>query len=254
MRLIAAVQEDGKSRAVKSLAFRSHTYLGDSLNIIEILNALGAQEIAFIDLEASRTRNIDYDKIERYSEQVNVPFLYGGGIDSTTDVRKLAGLGVERFLISRFLGDNNQIVKKLVEYLGSSSVSISMDIETLSFQDETTLCKLRGHTTFIRLETIVDALIELEPGDLVIRFVELDGSDGTSAMSLYKQLIDNPAFSPLVGKMEVLAGTGVRNIDLARKLTSQLKLDGIMAGSMFCFSKSGGILTSYPKECSVLNP
>lgn len=254
MRLIASVQILGSERAIKTVQFEENRYLGDPLNIIRILNAKGAQEIAVFDLNASRSKQIDYEEIARLSSEVSVPFLYGGGLSPTTDIRKLARLGVERFILSRFLLGDELLVSKLVEQLGSSSVSISLDIERIEVIDDLIQVVLRSYPgrTFT-IHQVLDTVERLQVGELVVRSVTLDGGDGNSSINFYQELFQAGAFDNLRKQSRLLIGSGIRTLEIAHSLMSKIKLDGFVVGSMVSLTKTGGILTSYPREYSILN-
>ena len=105
MRLIAAVQIEHE-KAVKTVGFGNPTYIGDPFNILRILNEKGAQEIAILDIEASKSGEINYTYIKELSEEVNIPMVYGGGISEKSDIRLLTSLGVERFIVGQSVFSN----------------------------------------------------------------------------------------------------------------------------------------------------
>jgi imidazole glycerol-phosphate synthase subunit HisF len=254
MRLIASVQISGPGRSIKTVRFEEKYYLGDPLNILRILNAKGAQEIALIDIKASKDSQIDYYEISRLSSEISVPFLYGGGISSNTDIRRLAGLGVERFMLSRFLFDDETFVKRLVDKLGSSSVSISLDIERTRSEGDNLSIILRGYPNVeIPMQYVIECLSKLNVGELVIRSVALDGSDGKLSEDFYYNLFGSVSFDLLKEKTRILIGSGIRTIEIAQAIKSKLEVDGFVVGSMVCLTTTGGILTTYPKEYSILS-
>lgn len=253
MRIIAAVQIKGADRAVKTEKFANARYLGDPMNIIRILNAKGAQEIAVFDLQASVSGAIDYFEIEKLSGETSVPLSYGGGINLNTDVRKLSRLGVERFVLSRFIGEDETLVQNLVDKLGSSSVSISLDIDAYKVEgSEILICLRRYPGTVLPLRDILEKLLKLQVGEVIIRPVCLDGSNGEESVELYSHLLKDNQLKPFYQQVRILAGTGIRSIDIAESISQSSLVDGFVVGSLVCFSKSGGVLTSYPEKFSVL--
>jgi len=253
MRIIAAVQINGADRAVKTEKFENAKYLGDPMNIIRILNAKGAQEIAVFDLQASQTGAIDYFEIEKLSGETSVPLSYGGGINLSTDVRKLSRLGVERFVLSRFIGEDEKLVQGLVDKLGSSSVSVSLDIDAYKDKGSETAISLRRYPrTVLSLSNILEKLSKLQVGEVIIRPVWLDGTKGEGSVSTYSHLLKEKQLKPFYKQFRILAGTGIRTIDIAESISQISLVDGFVVGSLVCFSKTGGVLTSYPEKFSVL--
>jgi imidazole glycerol phosphate synthase subunit HisF len=252
LRLIASVQILGIDRAVKTVSFKPEYYLGDPVNIIRILNDKGAQEIAVIDLEASANGVIKLEQLRALSEETSVPFLYGGGIGIDTDIRKLANIGVERFLTSRFLEKDLAVTQKLTKVLGSSSVSLSIDIEEMFQSDSGLLLLLRRYgNRYISTNELLHSLIQANVGEVVFRPTWLDGTDGSESFTNYSQLLDDPNIKELSCRVRTLLGTGIRNTSILESLAAQFEIDGAVVGAMVSLTKSNGILTSYPSAYSV---
>ena len=255
MRLLANVQMSDK-RAVKTTHFQNPSYLGDPLNIIRILNQKGAQEIILTDLSASASRRINYDLIKFIADEVTVPFSYAGGISKETDIKLLASLGVERFIINSSFFQSPDVVSRLVNQLGSSSVSLSIDISGKKFS------KLGNSFTFngaknlyeLNFEKICERIINLDIGEIILRVVDLDGADGEQTFDVYNDFFS--VYQKEISEIEsrqILIGTGVRNISVLHSLSSSLPIDGCVVGSLISFAKSGrGVLVNFPRELSVL--
>ena len=66
---------------VKSLQFRDYTYIGDPINAVRIYNELEADEVIFLDIEATKKgKCIDVQLVRDIGEEANMPFGVGGGI------------------------------------------------------------------------------------------------------------------------------------------------------------------------------
>ena len=253
VRAIAAVQIMGAERAVKTDKFENPRYLGDPMNILKILNAKGAQEIAVFDLQASSTGIIDYIEIEKLSGETSVPFSYGGGINAQTDIRKLSRLGVERFVLSRFLKEDVKLVRDLVDKLGSSSVSISLDIEKMEDRGSEIILSLRRYPHFdLSLGQILENLSDLQVGEVLFRPVWLDGTNGEGSIVTYSHLLNYAQIEPFFEQFRILAGCGIRTLRIAESVKQSCLVDGFVVGSLVSFSMSGGVLTSYPDNWSVI--
>lgn len=252
-RLIAAVQIEDQGKAVKTNCFTSPVYIGDCFNIVKLLCEKGAQEIALLDLHASRTGKRNLDFIRRIAEEINVPFSYGGSVNSIHDVRELTNLGVEKFLISKFLGNNEPTIRRIIDFVGATSVSLSLDIVEYRTLENEVVVKLReAPEVEVELSELAATILELAPGELVIRLMSLDGEDNSKTLDLYSTIFDLGSIQDLYSKMQLIIGTGVRKKSIAQDLERSLKVDGFMVGSWTCFTERGGILTSYPEEYSIM--
>jgi len=252
LRLIAAVQIENE-RAVKTVAFSNPIYIGDPFNILRILNEKGAQEIAIIDIEASRTGVINYEYIKELSEEVHIPMVYGGGISERSDIRLLTSLGVERFIVSNCVYFNPNFAKSLVNSVGSSSVAFSLDI--LNFDPNENLeifSGISGKKLELKLSDLFEKLVDIGFSEIIIRLVEMEGGDGKNSIERYTKLLSLKSFAKFKENFIYLIGSGVRNLDIAEALYGGL-IDGFVVGSMICRAKSStGTLISYPKACSIL--
>jgi cyclase len=245
-----------EKRAVKTVKFQDPSYLGDPLNIIRILNQKGAQEIILTDLSASVSGRINYELIKFIADEVTVPFSYAGGISKDTDIKLLASLGVERFIVNSSFFQSPEVVARLVKQLGSSSVSLSLDISGMKFS------KLENPFTFsgagrksdLNFGEVCERILDLDVGEIIFRIIDLDGSDGQQTLDVYTDFfgVYENEISRIEGK-QILIGTGVRNLSLVGELTSRFPIDGCSVGSLVSFARTGrGVLVNFPREYSVL--
>jgi cyclase len=253
MRLIAAVQIEHE-KAVKTVRFKNPAYIGDPFNILRILDEKGAQEIAIMDIEASKSGKINYSYIKELSEEVHIPIVYGGGISEKSDIRLLTSLGVERFIVGQSVFSNPDFTKSLVNLVGSSSVAFSLDILTFDVDENLEILDSRSSEGLkLRLPDLFDRLLDIGLSEIIIRLVDIEGSDGKITVEKYTRLLSLMSFAKFKKHFIYLVGSGVRNLEIAQELNNGL-VDGFVVGSMICRAKSSnGILISYPKTNSVLD-
>ena len=252
MRLIAAVQIEHE-KAVKTFAFRSPAYIGDPFNILRILNEKGAQEIAILDIEASKSGEINYNYIKELSEEVNIPMVYGGGISEKSDIRLLTSLGVERFIVGQSVFSNPNFTKSLVNSVGSSSVAFSLDILTFDGNENLEILNSGSSESLkSKLSDLFEKLLDIGLSEIIIRLVDIEGRDGKNTVEMYSRLLSFLSFAKYKKHFIYLIGSGVRNLEIAQELNNEL-IDGFVVGRMICRAKSSnGTLISYPKMYSVL--
>ena len=106
---------------VKSARFRSHKYIGEPINAVRIFNDLKADELVFLDIQASsENRLVSLEFVKNVGEEASMPFSVGGGIRSLDDIesvrprrwtRTLSGLHLRplarRQLSSAWMSKNN---------------------------------------------------------------------------------------------------------------------------------------------------
>ena len=79
-----------KGGLVKSIKFKSHIYIGDPINAVRIYNDLRVDEIALLDIDASReNRTIPIELVKEIGEEANMPFSVGGGIRDIETIKQI---------------------------------------------------------------------------------------------------------------------------------------------------------------------
>ena len=74
---------------------------GDPVEVARRYDAQGADELAFLDIEASvETRPLLYEMIEAVADQVFIPLTVGGGVSRSDDIRALLNAGADKVSIN----------------------------------------------------------------------------------------------------------------------------------------------------------
>ena len=88
-------------RVVKGVNFVNLRDAGDPVEVARRYDAQGADELAFLDIEASvETRPLLYDMIEAVADQVFIPLTVGGGVSQPDDIRALLNAGADKVSIN----------------------------------------------------------------------------------------------------------------------------------------------------------
>lgn len=251
-RVIASLQiSDGE--AVKTTKFDSPIYLGDPLNIIKILNAKGAQEIFVADINATRKKEPDWNLIRYLASESCVPFSYGGGINSSTDVKNLMQMGIERVYINSFLFENYKLVRRISEELGSSSVGISLDMRKIN--GEWKIFSNGGtQNTGANIGESIRMARESKAGEIVIKLIDYDGVYKTRAIEDFTEISKLVREESNSEDFHLIASCGIHTSNDLVEL-EKLGFDGTCLSSQIFFSNpetKKSILISYPSEYSII--
>ena len=88
---------------VKGKQFKNHKYVGDPINTVKIFNEKEVDELFFLDISITQeNRNPDYGLIADIASEAFMPFGYGGGIQTVSQVERLFSIGVEKVIINVF--------------------------------------------------------------------------------------------------------------------------------------------------------
>src|SRR5690348_5367623 len=114
---------------VKSVRFKNHKYIGDPINAVRIFNELKADELVFLDIDASKNeRLISLDFVREVGEEAFMPFSVGGGVRTLDDIQAILAAGAEKVITGTRAGLQPDFIKEASERFGSSTIVVCMDI------------------------------------------------------------------------------------------------------------------------------
>ncbi len=95
-RIIPCLDVTG-GRVVKGVKFLELRDAGDPVEIAEIYDRQGADELTFLDITASSDeRDIIIDVVRHTAERVFMPLTVGGGVRTVDDIRRLLNAGADK--------------------------------------------------------------------------------------------------------------------------------------------------------------
>lgn len=233
---------------VKTTKFKKANYLGDPINAVKLFCEFKADEIMLLDISSHRNSNeIDTDLIERVAYHANMPFSYGGGINSLDDIKKVISHGAEKVVLNSILYKNFNFLKEAVETFGSSTISICLDYKKNIFNNYNFYFKngtIKGKKNIF--EFISDVQVS-GVGEIILQDISRDGT-----MNGYDTELPMQVKERFEMPFTVLGGAG--NIDHIKKIQNLVQPNGIAAGSKFVyFDHSRGVLINYPDKKTISN-
>ena len=231
---------------VKTTKFKKANYLGDPINAVKLFCEFKADEIMLLDISSHRNSNeIDTDLIERVAYHANMPFSYGGGINSLDDIKKVISHGAEKVVLNSILYKNFNFLKEAVETFGSSTISICLDYKKNIFNNYNFYFKngtIKGKKNIF--EFISDVQVS-GVGEIILQDISRDGT-----MNGYDTELPMQVKERFEMPFTVLGGAG--NIDHIKKIQNLVQTNGIAAGSKFVyFDDSRGVLINYPDKKTI---
>ncbi len=122
-------------RVVKGVKFLNLRDAGDPVDVAEIYDREGADEITFLDITASHeNRNIIIDVVYRTAERVFMPLTVGGGIRTLDDIRNLLKAGADKVSVNTAAVKDPEFVKRASERFGSQCIVVAIDAKKISGQ------------------------------------------------------------------------------------------------------------------------
>jgi imidazole glycerol-phosphate synthase subunit HisF len=228
---------------VKSIRFKNHRYIGDPINAVRIFNDLKADELAFLDIDATKQgRLVSLEIVKNVGEEANMPFSVGGGIRTLKDIRRIIEAGAEKVIITTKAAEDPGFIKEAVNEFGSSTIVVCMDVAK-NFWGKL-IVWTRGGKKPIGYSPVDFACMmeEYGAGEILIQSIERDGRMEGYDINLVDS-ISQKSTIPVVA----LGGAG--NLQDMRNLEDHTTVNGLAAGSMFIYhGERKAVLVNYPDE------
>jgi cyclase len=127
VRVIPCLDVDA-GRVVKGVNFADLRDAGDPVEMAQVYDAEGADELTFLDVSASaQGRETTYDVVRRTAEQVFIPLTVGGGVRTVEDVDRLLRCGADKVGINTGAIERPEVVTDIARRFGSQVLVLSVD-------------------------------------------------------------------------------------------------------------------------------
>ena len=128
LQMRSSKHQKNKMVLVTTINFEQTIEIGDPISQAKIFDAQSADELVFLDLDASKeNRDTLTHVIKNAAEQIFIPLTVGGGVSSINDFRILLSNGADKISINTAAVDNPNIIKEASTRFGSSTVVVSID-------------------------------------------------------------------------------------------------------------------------------
>jgi cyclase len=172
-------------RVVKGVNFVDLRDAGDPVELAQIYNQAGADELVFLDITATHEdRSIIFDVVYRTAEQVFIPLTVGGGIQNLETIKQLLRAGADKVSINSAAVRDPGLIDRASDRFGNQCIVVAIDARR---RDDDTH---PGWDVFVRggrENTGLDAIawaVELAKrgaGELLITSMDADGTQAGSS-------------------------------------------------------------------------
>ncbi len=229
-----------KGGLVKSVQFKDYKYVGDPINAVKIFNEKEVDEIAVIDIDASRENKApNIEKIAEIASEAFMPMAYGGGITTIEQIKEILYNGIEKVIINKAAHTTPHLITEAANLFGNQSIVVSIDVKKVF---------LKGYRVFIEngkkntgLHPVEFAITaeKLGAGEILLNSIDKDGTFTGYDVALIQQV------SQAVN-IPVIAIGGASSVEDFAK-AKQAGASAVSAGSMFVFQRPHkAVLISYP--------
>jgi len=233
---------------VKTVKFNKHRYIGDPINAVKIFNDKKADELIFLDINASKeNRTISLEFVHKVGDEANMPFAVGGGIKTIQDIRNILENGAEKVVINTTAFENPEFIKDAVDAFGSSTIVVCLDVKK-DFLGKYYLAYKQGKKK--SKEDVIEFANKMEEygaGEIVIQSVDRDGTYEGYDFDLIKSISENIS-------IPIVALGGAKDYSDFSKAVNYSFSSAVAAGSLFVYhGPRKAVLISYPSPEELSN-
>jgi len=113
---------------VTTVRFGQNVQVGDPISQAKIYQAQVADELIFIDLDATlQARRTMTAIVQKAAEEIFMPLTVGGGVRSTDDFRSLLRSGADKVCINTAAVEDPELIARAADMFGAQCVVVSID-------------------------------------------------------------------------------------------------------------------------------
>lgn len=238
-RIIPCLDVDA-GNVVKGVNFSDVKIAGDPVFFAKKYTQEGADEIVFLDINASHEgREALKTVIKEVAKVINIPFTVGGGITNLHDAREVLLSGADKVSINTAAVKNPELVSQLMGLFGKQCVVVAIDVkrrhvvpssEGKSYWFEVRTFGGRQDTGIEAIEWAKKVEI-LGAGEILLTSIDKDGTENGYDLELIQ------AISKAV-RIPVIASGGCGSQEHILEVFRKTDVEAALAASIFHYEKA----------------
>ncbi len=221
-------------RVVKGVNFVNLRDAGDPVELAQIYNEAGADELVFLDITATHEgRDIMLDVVYRTAEQVFIPLTVGGGIQNLEMIKNLLRAGADKVSLNSAAVRDPSLVDRGSDRFGNQCIVVAIDARRRNDPANP------GWDVFVRggrENTGLDAVewakdvARRGAGELLITSMDADGTQAGYDLELTRTIAQQV-------EIPVIASGGAGTCDHIREALTDGKAEAALLASLLHYGK-----------------
>lgn len=181
---------------VKGINFVDLKDAGDPVELAQVYNQAGADELVFLDITATHEdRNIILDVVYRTAEQVFIPLTVGGGIKNVESIRELLRAGADKISINSAAVKEPSLIDRASDRFGNQCIVVAIDArrrQGILQEDLGWDVYVRGGRENTGLDVLAWAqeVVKRGAGEILLTSMDADGTKAGYDLELTRQVAD----------------------------------------------------------------
>jgi len=224
-RIIPCLDTDG-DRVVKGVNFVGLRDSGDPVGLAARYNAEGADELAVLDIAASRDRRSTFlETIRRVATELAIPLTAGGGIRTLEEGRAVVRAGADKITVNTAAVERPELISELSREFGAQAVVLAIDAKRASDHWDV---RVRGGRESAALDAVAWAKqgVALGAGEILLTSVDRDGTQSGFDIALTSEISSSVS-------VPVIASGGARLPEDFVEVFTKGAADAALAASIF---------------------
>ena len=215
-------------RVVKGVNFENLVDAGDPVELAYRYYLEGADEITFLDVNASKEgRGAVLELVRRTAEKVFIPLTVGGGIRSVDDVSAALEAGADKVSIASAAVSRPNLISEVSSQFGSQVLVVSLDLKRKDSMASGYTVTSHGGSVDENIDAVswINQVQGLGAGELLVNSIDADGTGQGFDLPLLEKVLS-------VASVPVIASGGAGSIkDFL--VAAESGVDAILAASVF---------------------
>jgi cyclase len=206
-RIIPCLDVTG-GRVVKGIKFVELRDAGDPVEVAEIYDRQGADELTFLDITASSDkRDIIIDVVRRTAERAFMPLTVGGGVRTVEDIRRLLNAGADKVSVNTAAVHRPEFVREAAERFGSQCIVVAIDARQIPGEERWEVYTHGGRNAAgIDAVEWAQRMEEFGAGEILLTSMDRDGTKDGYDIPLTRAVVDSVS-------IPVIASGGVGTLE-----------------------------------------
>ena len=215
----------------KPIKFKNPRTIANPISIVRVFEERQVDELILVDRGLTlEEEDVDSYLVQRISEELYVPFAYGGGIKSIHDIKKIIHAGAEKVVINTAAVDDPGLLTKGAKQFGSQCIVVSIDAFQRDDGKYEVFTKSGSKPTGLDPVFWAQKVEKLGAGEILINSINHDGvMDGFDTKLI--KLVSDAVSIPVIAAGG--AGTPEHFVEAVQKGNAS----AVAAGSIFHYTK-----------------
>ena len=209
----------------KRINFKVERTITFPVSTAKVFNARKTDELILLNID----RNIDYQLIKDISEELYIPFAYGGGITSVEQMTEIIMNGAEKVVINTAAVENLELITKGANKFGSQCIIVSIDAKKKEDGSYEVYTHSGTKATGLNPADWAKKAEKLGAGEILINSIDHEGVMKGYNIELIRMISDSV-------KIPVIAAGGAGNEEDFVKAVIEGHASAVAAGSIYHYT------------------